>query len=99
MQFGVLFLLLILFFNQISHFASNDCYHEFIVFSLDNQQNNTLEKDFTFLDDSKSCDQFLTNLLPVEDDKDGKRQIPNCPDDLLEVDLMPYSVFPDGQNM
>ncbi|KAL7076871.1 hypothetical protein ACQ4LE_003696 [Meloidogyne hapla] len=99
MQIRIFFLIL-LFFIEILHFVSNNqCSHNFIVFSLDNQQNNSFEKDFSFLDDSKSCDQFLTKLLSTEEDKDGKSQISNCTDELLEIDLMPYSVFPDGENI
>ncbi|KAF7640217.1 SEFIR domain-containing protein [Meloidogyne graminicola] len=101
MQFGIFFLILII--SNFLHFISNNCSHKLIVYSIYNNQYNDSTnfsfEDFSFLDDSKSCDQLLNNLLSNEQNNEGKGQIPNCKDELIEVNLMPYSVFPEGENI
>jgi hypothetical protein len=97
-------MVILIFILFICHFAiSKECLHEFFIYSLNGQQNNstfTNENDYTFLDNSKNCDNFLNELLPTKKENiQEKSLIPNCTDDLIEVDLIPYSVFPDGENM
>ena len=91
--FAVLFTILSLKNLQL---ALTDCTHEFNFISNNQSAQRDLPNNsaYSFLDDTKQCDDLLTAGLQVYNN-----ETENCPDGSFAVNLAPHSVFPDGTNM
>ena len=57
---------------------------------------NNNNSSYSLLEDTKQCDEILQQKLQFNN---GNNVVEACTDELLEIDLIPHSVFPVGTNM